>query len=113
MSINIDEHELRTLAKIARLLPVVRGDKPPHPATLYRWATVGIRADSGRIIKLKTVFVGATRLTCLAWMKEFQAARNDVEYMPLPESAERELKHLDQQAAESMRRMRASGLIDP
>ncbi len=112
MSIDFDNVELLTLAKAARLLPPVRGDKTLHPSTLMRWATVGIKAASGRIIKLKSVFVGGTRMTSRAWMKEFQAARNDMEYQPLPETAEQEEKLLEEQAAEALRRMRSSGLID-
>jgi hypothetical protein len=112
MSINFDDEELLPLSKAARLLPVVRGEKPPHPATLSRWTTTGIRAASGKIIKLKTVFVGGTRMTKPAWIKDFLARRNDVDDQTLSETTEQEEKLLQEQAAQSMRRMREAGLID-
>jgi hypothetical protein len=115
MSIDIDDdsEELMPLAKAAKLLPIVRGNKPIHPSTLARWATIGIKAASGRRVKLVTTFVGGTRMVSMAALKRFFEQRNDVEYKPLPESAEREKKYLEEQAAESIRRMRAEGLIKP
>ena len=111
--IDFETEELLTLSKAARGLPPVRGDKPPHHLTLLRWALDGLISVSGKRVKLETVFVGRTRMTSMAALKRFFARLNDVEYMPLPESAESEQKALEEQAAESLRRMQSKGLIGP
>jgi hypothetical protein len=113
MSIDLDTEDVLSLAKAARLLPAVRGSKPPHPTTLVRWATVGIKSVSGRTVTLETVFIGGTRMTSKQALARFIARRNDAEFKPMTESAERERTYLEKQAAEAMQRMRAAGLIGP
>ena len=51
-------------------------------------------------------------MTSLANLMRFFQKRKDLDYKPLPETAEREQKALDEQAAEALRRMRSSGQID-
>ena len=111
MSREFDDEELLPLARAARQLPVVRGNKPPHPATLLRWATVGIRSTSGQIVKLETTFVGGTRMTTRAALQQLFARRSDLDYKSLPESTERQQRQLESQAAESIRRMKSAGLV--
>jgi hypothetical protein len=111
MAIDFDRENVLPLAKAARELPIVRGTKTPHPSTLVRWATTGIKSASGRNVKLETMFLGGTRMTSSEALKRFFERKNDVEFKPLPESEERERKRLEEQAAESMERMRESGMI--
>jgi hypothetical protein len=108
---NVDENHPMPLAKAAKTLPTVRGEKPPHPMTLRRWATIGIKSASGKRIKLETSFVGATRMTTVAALKRFFSRRDDLEFKELPVSAEREQRQREKQAAESMLRMKAAGLL--
>jgi hypothetical protein len=111
MPIDFDTEHVRSMSQAARELPVVRGTKPPHPGTLDRWAITGIKSASGRIIKLESAFVGSTRVTSLEALRRFFERRADVEFKPLPESDEKERKRLEEQAAESMERMRSIGMI--
>jgi hypothetical protein len=113
MSIDLETEDLLPMSRAAKLVPVVRRDKTPHPATLVRWATSGILSPTGQRVKLESVFVGGTRMTSKEALKRFFARRNDADFRAIPESAERERKQLDEQAAEAMQRMRAAGLIQP
>ncbi len=45
-----DPQALMPLMKLAKQLPCVRGEKPPHYTTLYRWATRGLQSRSGRML---------------------------------------------------------------
>ena len=68
---------------------------------------------SGCVVKLESTFVGKTRCTSKQALQRFFDRINDAEFRPLPESADREKKALENQAAAAMQRMRAAGLIDP
>lgn len=59
--------ELRPLAEYARALPSRRIGHRLNRATLWRWALRGTR--NGRY--LRTVVLGAGRMTCDAWVCEF------------------------------------------
>ncbi len=109
--IDRSKESVMPLARAARGLEIVRGDKPPCPQTLVRWADVGLKTASGRRVKLETVYVGGTRMTSEAALQRFFDRLNDVEYIPVPESAERERQRLEQQSEEAMQRMRATGMI--
>ncbi len=63
MRIDLTDTSIVPLSSAARLLPAVRGDKPLHRNTLFRWATVGCPTDQGEPVVLETFFVGRTRMT--------------------------------------------------
>ena len=54
---------LRSLAEAALRLPALRGGQPPSPATLWRWASRGLRDKAGRLVRLETLRVGGTLVT--------------------------------------------------
>ena len=73
--------ELISLSDVPSLLPCRRGGKKPHVATIYRWASRGIRG-----VFLETVQIGGTRCTSRAALARFfdrlgdaRTSRGDVE----------------------------------
>jgi hypothetical protein len=46
-------------------------------ATIWRWATKGIVAEDGVVVKLKVVRVGGTCCTSEGWLQEFFQALTD------------------------------------
>jgi hypothetical protein len=56
-------------AEAARRLPRLRRDRPVSPATLWRWASSGLRG-----VRLETCRVGGTRCTSLEALARFFAA---------------------------------------
>jgi hypothetical protein len=66
-------------AEAARRLPRLRGDRPVNPATLWRWATSGLRG-----IRLETCRVGGTRCTSLEALARFFAALEGRKVPPAP-----------------------------
>ena len=102
----------RTRAKAAKLLPRVRGNKPPHPLTLYRWATAGLKAKSGNRVYLETEFVGGTRVTSVEALGRFLARKNDCDYRSPTFKEERQQKGLEREAKQAIARLRARGMCD-
>lgn len=70
--------QMYSLAQAARLLPAIRGGKPPHPATLYRWATAGRKSRSGRIVRLGMWLFGGTNCTSIEALCRFFDGLNDL-----------------------------------
>jgi hypothetical protein len=69
---------LRPFAEAARRLPALRGGKPVHPATVWRWATRGVRGRDGAAIRLESIKVGGTLCTSdQALVRFFQALSAD------------------------------------
>ena len=60
-----DEDLLLALSAIRRVMSL-RGEHCPSLVTLHRWIAVGV---SG--VKLRTSMIGGRRMTCLAWLKDF------------------------------------------
>ena len=112
MPIDFEKEQCLSLAKAARRLPALRGDKPPHPMTLYRWATTGLKARSGRRVKLETEMVGGTRVTSLEALSRFFERLDDVEYRPLPDSESRRNARLRRQADNAIDQLKALGMLD-
>jgi hypothetical protein len=56
-------------AEAARRLPRLRRDRPVNPATLWRWASSGLRG-----VRLETCRIGGTRCTSLEALARFFAA---------------------------------------
>jgi hypothetical protein len=71
MAININTESVITLAQAAALLPHLRRGKPPHVASLYRWATRGLRG-----VRLETLRVGGTVCTSKEALQRFFQALN-------------------------------------
>src|SRR5216683_1533854 len=72
MGIDPLTEETIPFAEAARRLPLLRADRPVSPATLWRWASHGLRG-----VRLETVRVGGTRCTSLEALSRFFAALND------------------------------------
>lgn len=61
------EDQLITLAQAARETQRITGEqKPPHAATLHRWASNGLAG-----VRLKTVFAHGQRRTRPSWLRQF------------------------------------------
>ncbi len=58
--------EILTLRHAAQRLPRRRSGRRPHPATLYRWATDGLRG-----VRLETIQVGGTTCTSIEALQRF------------------------------------------
>ncbi len=54
----------------------------PHPATRWRWASVGVRGQ-----RLETIVVGGQRFTSQEAVQRFLAALNDQPAPPPPQRA--------------------------
>jgi hypothetical protein len=67
--IDITTEKVRNLHRIRRYVTKVRGGKPIHPATLYRWANDGCAG-----VKLETIKVGGTTCTSIEALQRFFAA---------------------------------------
>jgi len=112
MPIDLQSETCLTLSQAAKKLPRVRGNKPPHPMTVYRWATSGLRSQSGERVVLETEFVGGTRVTSMEALTRFFARKNDREYRPLTEGERRKRESLAQQSEHAVVRLRNSGMFD-
>ena len=66
--INIQTEEVVSLTEAAKSkhLPRRRKGKRPHVATLFRWATVGVRG-----VVLETIQCGGTRCTSIEALQRF------------------------------------------
>jgi Protein of unknown function (DUF1580) len=58
--------EILTFSQAARRLPRLRNDRPVSPATIWRWATVGLRG-----VKLETTKVGSVNCTSIEALRRF------------------------------------------
>ncbi len=66
---HIDPDKFWLLNSAPKRLPKKRNGKPPHIATIFRWASHGL---SGR--KLKTIRIGGQIYCCDEWLADFIAA---------------------------------------
>jgi hypothetical protein len=66
-------------AEAARQLPRLRRGRPVSPATLWRWASHGLRG-----VHLETCRVGGTTCTSLAALRRFFAALGGTAASPVP-----------------------------
>lgn len=106
---NLLEENCMSLARAAKRLPRVRGERPPHPSTLFRWATQGRRARSGKTVRLEVCKVGGTNCTSLEALERFVDRLNDVEPVDLPKR--RSQPALEEQAEKAKRILRRRGLV--
>jgi hypothetical protein len=63
MAIDPLTETLHSFAEAARRLPPLRQGRPVNPATLWRWATRGVRARDGTLIRLEALKIGGTCCT--------------------------------------------------
>lgn len=71
--IDIISEQIITFIEACRYLPPRRAGRPPHPATLYRWANVGLRG-----VTLETIQVGGTLCTSLEALQRFFDSLSDM-----------------------------------
>ena len=55
--------KLRSFTEAASRLPSLRGGKSVNPSTVWRWATRGVRARDGVLVRLESLKVGGTCCT--------------------------------------------------
>ncbi len=70
--IDVSTEEVVSLAEAASRLPRRRAGKKPHPCTLYRWTTGGLRG-----VRLESVQIGGTRCTSFEALTRFFGALTD------------------------------------
>jgi hypothetical protein len=88
------------LAAAAPIVEISHGGKPPHPATMTRWALQGVRLKDGSKIKLEAIRVGNRLMTSRAAVVRFLEAQQDLPAAPAPRSAsqrERDATRADQE----------------
>ena len=71
---------IRPLAEYSERLPSGRKGKRLHRATLFRWASQGVRGG----VVLETRRLGGCRYTCDKWGAEFMDATSAVDSLPHP-----------------------------
>ena len=64
--------ELLSLTDAAKEVPRPEGQKPPHVATVWRWAIKGVRGN-----KLEIVKIGSRKFTSREAITRFVAAANE------------------------------------
>jgi len=74
--IDINKEKLISLSNAAEQLPARRNGKKPHPSTLYRWATNGLRG-----VTLEVLRVGSTTCTSLPALQRFLTKLTELELM--------------------------------
>jgi hypothetical protein len=65
-------------AQVARRLPSIRGGRAVNPATIWRWASHGVRG-----VKLETIQIGGTSCTSLDALRRFFARLDDKPESPV------------------------------
>jgi uncharacterized protein DUF1580 len=72
-------------------LPVRRQGKKLNTATVWRWATKGVKAPNGSIVRLRTWKVGGMHSTTEQWLCEFFEATSlpttEPDATPMPRTA--------------------------
>jgi hypothetical protein len=63
MPIDPATETLRSFVEAARRLPTLRKGKPVNPATIWRWATRGVRTRGGITVRLEILKLGGTCCT--------------------------------------------------
>jgi hypothetical protein len=87
MAIDLINEEVVPLSVAARLLPRLRGGRPVHISTLYRWIS---RGQSG--VRLEALKLGRTLVTSHEALSRFALAVSEAGALP-PASAQRAPTH--------------------
>lgn len=77
--------------------------KPLAPSTLWRWATEGLLAKTGRRVRLKYLVEGGTKVTTPEWLDEFREALAEEDQKFFDERRE-QLSRSDLSASRQVRR---------
>jgi Protein of unknown function (DUF1580) len=77
MSLHSTTETLRPFAEAAGRLPSLRGGKPVHPATVWRWASRGVRGRDGSLVRLEAIKIGGTCCTSDEALARFFRALSD------------------------------------
>ncbi len=78
MGVDLGSESFRPFAEAAESLPSLRGGKSVHPATVWRWASRGVRGRDGALVRLEAVKIGETCCTSdEALARFFQALSDD------------------------------------
>jgi hypothetical protein len=77
MPIDLAIERLLPLGDAARNLPPLRGGKDVSPSTVWRWASRGIRARNGAVVRLEIIKVGGTCCTSEEALGRFFRALTD------------------------------------
>ena len=96
--IQIGDETVVSLTDAAKQLPRRRAGKRPHVATLYRWASAGVRG-----IKLETIQVGGTLCTSLEALQRFcdRLSGNDSAEAPPARVRKREIERAERELEEA------------
>lgn len=93
--IDLKEESVLSLVEAAKKLPRRRAGKKPHVATLYRWASHGLKG-----IRLETIQVGGTLCTSLEALQRFfdgLGAQSGVRTLPTTPTREAEIRRADEE----------------
>jgi hypothetical protein len=66
---------LLSMSAIARLLGELKGGRPVHPSTPYRWATRGVRLPDGSRLFLEAIVLSGKPVSSRAALLRFIAAQ--------------------------------------
>src|SRR5262245_7138030 len=66
---------LASMPALARLLGQLKGGRPVHPSTPYRWATRGVRLPDGSRLRLEAVVLCGKPVSSRAALLRFIAAQ--------------------------------------
>ena len=77
MSIDPTTKTLRSFIEAARRLPSLRKGRPVSPATIWRWATRGVRTRGGVTVRLEILKLGGTCCTSDEALARFFRALSD------------------------------------
>ena len=64
-----------SMSKIARMLGELKGGRPVHPSTPYRWATKGVRTKDGRVVHLESITLSGRPVSSRPALPRFLAAQ--------------------------------------
>ena len=65
------------MSAIARMLGELKGSRPVHPSTPYRWATKGVRTKDGRTIRLESITLSGRPVSSRPALLRFLAEQQD------------------------------------
>ena len=93
--IDLKNETVLSFTSATKHLPHRRAGKKPHVATLYRWASCGLRG-----IRLETIQVGGTLCTSLEALQRFfdgLGAQSGVRTLPTTPTREAEIRRAEEE----------------
>jgi hypothetical protein len=80
---------LLSMSAVARLLGELKGGRPVHPSTPYRWATRGIRLSNGSRLRLEAMVLSGKPVTSRAALVRFLVAQQPDDCHDTPDAPPR------------------------